>query len=130
MRLSDILSQYKLDTTKASDICRQANYSLIAVCWVLSNESVDGLLSFKTVLFFVVLSLYFDFIQYFYRGIIEKKHYGEEEEKAMDENGVINEDYDAAPYPISMNRISTWLYYTKIICSFSALIILILQLLC
>lgn len=129
MKLSDILSQYKSDTTKASDICRQANYSLIAVCWILSKESVESLLSFKIVLFFVVLSLYFDFVQYFYRGIMEKKHYSEEEDKAKDEKGIINEEYDAAPYPLSMNRISTWMYNTKIFCSFMALLFLVIQLL-
>lgn len=129
MKLSDILSQYKSDTTKASDICRQTNYSLIAVCWIFSNESVDNLRSFKIVLFFVVTSLYFDFIQYFVRGFMEKEYYSEEEEKAKDENGKINEEYEAAPYPENINSTSTWLYRIKIICSFMALLFLVLQLL-
>lgn len=129
MKLKDILSQYKEDTAKASDICRQTNYSLIAVCWILSNESVDNLRSFKIVLFFVVTSLYFDFIQYFVRGFLEKKHYSEEEEKAKDENGKINEEYDAAPYPKNINSTSTWLYRIKIIFSVLALLSLVLRLL-
>ena len=95
----------------------------------MSNESVDNLRSYKIVLFFVVTSLYFDFTQYFVRGFMEKEHYSEEEEKAKDENGKINEEYDAAPYPENINSISTWLYRIKIICSFLALLFLVLQLL-
>lgn len=120
MKLSDILSQYTNDTTKASDICRQSNYSLIAVCWILANESVNNLTNYKIVLFFVVMSLYFDFIQYFYRGVIEGKHYDDEESKAKNISGKINEDYDAKPYPTSLNKISTAFYYVKIICTFVA----------
>lgn len=129
MKLRDILSQYKSDTTKASDICRQANYSLIAVCWIFSNESVGNLRSFRFVLFFVLTSLYFDFAQYLIRGYMEKGHYNNEEKKAKDENGKINEEYEAEPYPKNIDSISTWLYRIKILCSFLALLILVLQLL-
>ena len=91
MKLSAILSQYTIDTTKASDICRQSNYSLIVICWILAKESIDNLVNYKVVLFFVVMSLYFDFMQYLYRGIIEGKHFEDEESKAKDELGNIND---------------------------------------
>lgn len=125
MKLKDILSQYTIDTTKASDICRQSNYSLIAVCWILAKESVDNLVNYKIVLFFVVLSLYFDFIQYFYRGVMEGKHFDEQEAKAKDDKGIIDEQYDAMPYPVSLKTISTGLYYTKIACTFIAFLLLL-----
>ena len=129
MKLSDILSQYSLDTTKASDICRQSNYSLIAVCWILANESVVILESYKIILFFVVMSLFFDFIQYFYRGVFEGKHFDTEEAKAKNESGKIDEDYDAKPYPRSLNRVSTGIYYSKIACTIIAFLILMWRLL-
>lgn len=125
MKLSAILSQYTVDTTKASDICRQSNYSLIVICWILAKESIDNLVNYKVVLFFVVMSLYFDFMQYLYRGIIEGKHFEDEESKAKDELGNINENYNAKPYPKSLNRVSTGIYYTKIACTFIAFLILL-----
>ena len=125
MKLSEILSQYCLDTTKASDICRQSNYSLIVICWILANENINGLVNYKIVLFFVVFSLFFDFMQYFYRGIMEGKHYDEEESKAKNNLGKINEDYDAKPYPKNLNIISTGFYYTKIGCTIFAFAVLL-----
>lgn len=125
MKLKDILSQYTIDTTKASDLCRQSNYSLIVVCWILAKESVDNLVTYKTVLFFAVMSLYFDFIQYFYRGLMEGKHYNEQEAKAKDNQGKIDEQYDAKPYPLSLNKISTGIYFTKIACTFLAFLLLL-----
>lgn len=125
MKLSAILSQYTIDTTKASDICRQSNYSLIVICWILAKESIDNLVNYKVVLFFVVMSLYFDFMQYLYRGIIEGKHFEDEESKAKDELGYINENYNAKPYPKSLNSVSTGIYYTKIACTFIAFLILL-----
>lgn len=129
MKLKDILSQYSLDTTKASDICRQSNYSLIAVCWILANESVAILDGYKIILFFVVMSLFFDFIQYFYRGFFEGRHFDTEEAKAKNDLGKINEDYDASPYPRSLNSISTGIYYSKIVCTIIAFLILMWRLL-
>lgn len=128
MKLSDILSQYAIDTTKASDLCRQSNYSLIAVCWILANESVDKVLGYRIVLLFVIMSLFFDFIQYFYRGIVEGRHYDSEESNAKDDLGKINEEYDAKPYPISINKISTGIYYAKVGCTLLAFLLLMWRL--
>jgi len=128
MKLSDILSQYAIDTTKASDLCRQSNYSLIAVCWIFANESVDKVLGYRIVLLFVIMSLFFDFIQYFYRGIVEGRHYDSEESNAKDDLGKINEEYDAKPYPISINKISTGIYYAKVCCTLIAFILLMWRL--
>lgn len=129
MKLKDILDQYKFDTTKASDICRQSNYSLIAVCWILANENMDNLVNYKIVLFFIVFSLCFDFIQYFYKGIVEGKHYDDEESKAKNDLQEINENYDGKPYPKSLNRTSTIFYYIKILCTLTAFAILLWKLL-
>ncbi len=129
MKLSDILIQYSTDTTKASDICRQSNYSLIAICWILASENVNNLVNYKIVLFFVVISLYFDFMQYFYRGIVEGKHYDDEEAKAKDDLGKIDENYNAKPYPKSLNKVSTGFYYTKIVCTIIAFALLLWRLL-
>lgn len=129
MKLSEILGQYCLDTTKASDICRQSNYSLIVICWILANENISGLVNYKIVLFFVVFSLLFDFMQYFYRGIIEGKHYYDEESKAKNNLGKINEDYYAKLYPNTLNSISTIFYYVKILCTLIAFAILLWKLL-
>lgn len=128
MTLKDILSQYIVDTTKTSDLCRQSNYSLIVVCWILAKESLDNLVNYKIVLFFAVMSLFFDFIQYFYRGVMEGKHYNEEEQEAKKPNGKINEQYNAKPYPMSISKISTGFYYAKISCTFTAFLLLLWRL--
>lgn len=124
MKLKDILSQYTADTKKASDICRQINYSLIAVCWILAKESVDSLSKYEWILYLIVLSLYLDFFQYFLRGIWEEKHYKKQEGKAKDDKGVINEDYEAKPYPIYIRQNSIVLYYSKIACTLMAFLLL------
>jgi hypothetical protein len=64
-------------------------------------------------------------IQYLYRGIIEGKHFEDEESKAKDEQGNINENYNAKPYSKSLNRVTTGIYYTKISCPFIAFLILL-----
>lgn len=128
MKLQTILDQYHQDTAQASDIARNINYALLGVVWILSKESMGNLNNFKWSLILIVVSLASDFLQYFLRGILGKCHFDKQETKAKDSEGIINEDYNAAPYPIHIKIVSQLFYYIKLSATVIATIIIICEL--
>ncbi len=115
MKLIDILDQYHQDSGQASDIARNINYALLGVVWILSREEVSKLVSYKLPLILIVLSLFADFLQYFVKGILEKRHFDKQEKKARSKNGDIYDDFEAEPYPCYIKKIAISLYYLKLI---------------
>lgn len=128
MKLQDILDQYHNDSAQASDIARNLNYALLGVVWILSKENVGNLVNYKILLFFIVISLAADFLQYFIKGQFEKCHFDEQEKKATDENGNINEEFDAAPYPVRIKIVAQLFYYLKLFFTVVAAILLVCKL--
>lgn len=128
MKLQSILEQYSADTQRVSEIARGANYSLIAICWVLAHEKVDKLSGYRFVLTLVLVSLFFDFLQYLVRGEMERMHFNKQEDKARKNNGIIDEAYEADPYPKSIKRVSSVFYYLKIATTIFAFVVLIINL--
>ena len=128
MKLQSILEQYSADTQRVSEIARGANYSLIAICWVLAHEKVDKLSGYRFVLTLVLVSLFFDFLQYLVRGEMERMHFNKQENKARKNNGIIYEAYEADPYPKSIKRVSSVFYYLKIATTIFAFVVLIINL--
>ena len=128
MKLQSILEQYSADTQRVSEIARGANYSLIAIWWVLAHETVDNLSDFRSVLIFVLVSLLLDFLQYLVRGEMDRRHFNKQEDKARRDNGIIDEDYEAEPYPKSIKRVSSLFYYLKITTTLFAFVLLIIYL--
>lgn len=128
MKLQSILEQYSADTQRVSEIARGANYSLIAICWVLAHEKVDKLSGYRFVLTLVLVSLFFDFLQYLVRGEMERMHFNKQENKARKNNGIIDEAYEADPYPKSIKRVSSVFYYLKIATTIFAFVVLIINL--
>lgn len=128
MKLQSILDQYHQDSGQASDIARNLNYALLGVVWILSKESIGNLGDFKLPLILIVVSLSFDFLQYFLKGLLEKCHFDNQEAKATDAEGNINEDYDAAPYPTNIKILAQLFYYLKLGSTAVATIIIICKL--
>lgn len=128
MKLQSILEQYSADTQRVSEIARGTNYSLIAICWVLAHEKVDKLSDYRFVLILVLVSLFFDFLQYLVRGEMERMHFNKQENKARKNSGIIDEDYEADPYPKSIKRVSSVFYYLKIATTIFAFVVLIINL--
>ena len=128
MKLQDILDQYHQDSAQASDIARNLNYALLGVVWILSKENIGNLIYFKLPLILVVISLASDFLQYFLKGQFEKRHFDEQEENATNENGIIDEDYDAAAYSKYIKKVAQLFYYIKLVSTVVATIIIIWRL--
>lgn len=116
MKLGVILNDYHNDTEKASNIARSINYSLIAICWIMSKESIDILKEdYKYVLFLVLLSLLSDFLQYFIKGLMEKRHFDKEEEKVKKKNKNVDDNSDVNAYPVYIRNVAFFFYYSKYI---------------
>ena len=128
MKLQDILDQYHQDSSQASDIARNLNYALLGVVWILSKENIGNLVDYKYPLILIVISLAADFFQYFLKGQLEKCHFDEQEKKATDVNGNINEEFDAAPYPAHIKIVAQLFYYLKLISTAVAAIIIVCRL--
>lgn len=125
MTLQSILDQYHQDSAQASDIARNLNYALLGVVWILSKESIGNLGNFKLPLILIVVSLAADFLQYFVKGLMVKCHFDKQEAKATDEEGNINEEYDAAPYPNYIKIVAQLFYFLKIVGTAVATIIIL-----
>lgn len=125
MTLQSILDQYHQDSAQASDIARNLNYALLGVLWILSKESVGNLGNFKLPLILIVVSLAADFLQYFVKGLMVKCHFDKQEAKATDQEGNIDEDFDAAPYPKHIKFVAQLFYYTKLLSTAIATVVII-----
>jgi hypothetical protein len=128
MTLQSILDQYHQDSAQASDIARNLNYALLGVVWILSKESIGNLGEFKLPLILIVVSLAADFLQYFVKGLMVKCYFDKQEAEATDEEGKIDEDYDAAPYPKHIKVVAQLFYYTKLLLTAVATVIVICRL--
>ena len=128
MTLQSILDQYHQDSAQASDIARNLNYALLGVVWILSKESIGNLGEFKLPLILIVVSLAADFLQYFLKGLLEKSHFDKQEAEATDEEGKIDEGYDAAPYPKHIKFVAQMFYYAKLLSTAVATVVVICRL--
>lgn len=128
MTLQSILDQYHQDSAQASDIARNLNYALLGVVWILSKESIGNLGEFKLPLILIVVSLAADFLQYFVKGLMVKCHFDKQEAEATDEEGKIDEDYDASPYPKRIKIVAQLFYYSKLLLTAVATVIIICRL--
>lgn len=126
MKLQNILQQYHQDSAHASDIARNLNYALLGVIWILAKENVDNLANYMWPLVLIVLSLSSDFLQYFVRGILGKRHYDKQEKKATNEDNEIDEDYNAEPYPLYVQKTSNTFYYIKLCLTAISVILIII----
>lgn len=114
MKLKELRENYQNATTRASDLARSTNYSLIAIIWILCGQNLDTMGDYNRILFFLVLSLAADYLQYLFRSLVMGCIYAMRELKVTT-NGNVNDDAEVKDYPEFL-RWTTWiLYITKYI---------------
>lgn len=114
MKLKELRENYQNATTRASDLARSTNYSLIAIVWILCGQNLDTMGDYNRILFFLVLSLAADYLQYLIRSLVMGCIYAMRELKVTT-NGNVNDDAEVKDYPEFL-RWTTWiLYITKYI---------------
>ena len=126
MKIKELRDIYHKETGKISNLARSTNYSLIAICWILCGQNLDKLKDYICVLFFLLLSLGFDYLQYLFKGVLCGIIYKYKECKAT-KAGHLDDEKDVGDYPEWMPWV-TWAFFTlKYVFSFIAVSILLYQ---
>ena len=113
---------------KASEIARNTNYSLIAMCWIMCREKVENVSDYKWVLIFLLLSLTFDYLQYLFKGLVGGFIYHRREKIFTDKGKMVIDQKEVDGYPYWMPYI-TWLFFAiKFVCAIVAIIIMLCKL--
>lgn len=84
MTLKEFRENYHAVTDKASSLCRTTNYSLIAIVWILCEKDINNISTYRCVFIWLLLSLAFDYLQYFLMALIGSIKYRIEEGKVKD----------------------------------------------
>ena len=98
MKLKDFRENYHAVTDKASSLCRTTNYSLIAIVWILCKEDIKNIPSYRCVFIWLLLSLAFDYLQYFLMALIGTFKYRSEEGKVRDKSKIDETETEGYPY--------------------------------
>lgn len=123
MTLKEFRESYHSITDKASTLARGTNYSLIAIVWILCDENISNIDSFKWVLLWLLLSLVMDFFQYLVPAIIGTIKYRCEEKKVKDKSQI--DDTPTEGYPNCTPWITSSLFILKFNFSLKAVICLL-----
>lgn len=70
MTLKEFRDSYHNAASKASDLARSTNYSLIAIIWVLCGQDLEIVSSHRCVLIWLLLSLTIDYVQYLIMALL------------------------------------------------------------
>lgn len=123
MKLDDFRESYHDITTKASNIARSTNYSLIAVVWVLCGQDVSKIETYKYAILFIILSLICDYLQYLSMAFIGSIKYLIDEKKVSEDKS--KDNTDEIGYPCYTPYISTTFFIFKFIFEIVAVIYLV-----
>lgn len=113
MTLKDFRENYHNITDKASRLSRTTNYSLIAIVWILCGEDINNIPTYRCVLIWLLLSLTFDYLQYFLMALIGTIKYRCEERKVEDKSKIDETETDG--YPSFTPYLSIFLFILKFI---------------
>lgn len=128
MRIESLRDNYYKATSNASEIARNTNYSLIAMCWIMCREKVENVSDYKWVLIFLLLSLTFDYLQYLFKGLVGGFIYHRREKIFTDKGKMVIDQKEVDGYPYWMPYI-TWLFFAiKFVCAIVAIIIMLCKL--
>ena len=128
LRIESLRDNYYKATSKASEIARNTNYSLIAMCWIMCREKVENVSDYKWVLIFLLLSLTFDYLQYLFKGLVGGFIYHRREKIFTDKGKMVIDQKEVDGYPYWMPYI-TWLFFAiKFVCAIVAIIIMLCKL--
>lgn len=124
MRVSELYEVFHDSTDTLSTQVRYVNYGFIAVIWILSGQQIDGLKDNGQILFFVVLSLALDLLQYIWKSVAVWL-FARNKEKKEQENQQENDNYLFPGYIF----VGTWLLFIfKILSTIAAAILLVIKL--
>lgn len=98
MTLKDFRESYHAVTDKASSLCRTTNYSLIAIVWILCKEDISNIPTYRCVFIWLLLSLGFDYLQYFLMALIGTMKYQSDENKVRDKSKIDETETDGYPW--------------------------------
>lgn len=118
MKLSDLVEDHQYYTGKLGDICRQLNFSGIAIIWILSSGKVDTIavngLFFNALLFYV-FSFMFELAQYIYNVMFTHFYHRYKELKFKADESIKDPgEVDFEPLP-KWNRIGDTLLILKVL---------------
>ena len=97
MTLKEFRESYHNATSKASDLARSTNYSLIAIVWVLCGQDINKVVTYRCVLIWLLLSLAIDYVQYLIMALFGTIKYRYEESKVKDKMKI--DDTSTNGYP-------------------------------
>lgn len=127
MNTREMFESFDDATETLSNQVRYVNYSLIAVLWIISHQTVSELLMKENaiVLLLVVLSLLFDLLQYVWKSFTIWK-YARAIEMKEQESGIESDDH---LFPLYISN-GTWGFFiAKIIACLAACVLLVVKLL-
>lgn len=127
MNTREMFESFDDATETLSNQVRYVNYSLIAVLWIISHQTVTELLEENAlVLFFIVLSLFLDILQYVWKSLTVWI-YTRGIEKKEQKTGIESQDH---LFPLYISR-GTWAFFiAKIVACLAACIMVVVSLIC
>lgn len=123
MTLKEFRDSYHSATGKASDLARSTNYSLIAIVWVLCGQDISKVTSYKWVLFWLLLSLAIDYLQYLIMAFMGSVKYRYEEQKVKDKSLI--DEIKTNGYPEITPYLTMSCFFAKFVCAIIAVYSLI-----
>lgn len=98
MTLKEFRESYHGIIDKASSLHRTTNYSLIAIVWILCKEDLNNIPTYRCVIIWLLLSLAFDYLQYFLMAMIGTFKYRSEEGKVRDKTKLDETETEGYPW--------------------------------
>lgn len=126
MTLKEFRDSYHNATSKASDLARNTNYSLIAIIWVLCGQYLEKVSSYRCVLIWLLLSLAIDYVQYFIMALFGTIQYRYEESKVKDKSNI--DETPTKGYPEITPWLTTACFILKFVFAFFAVCCLLCKL--
>jgi len=128
MKLESLRNNYYNATNKASEIARNTNYSLIAICWIICGEKVENVSDYKWILIFLLLSLSFDYLHYLFKSLVGGIIYKRREKDFTDKGKSINDQKEVDGYPFWMPYVIWCFFVLKFTFAIIAIVIMLCKL--
>lgn len=126
MTLKDFRENYHGATSKASELARSTNYSLIAIIWVLCGQDLEKVSAYKWVLIWLLLSLAIDYMQYLIMALFGTIKYRYEESKVKDKSKI--DETPTNGYPEITPYLTTFCFIFKFVFALIAVCCLVCKL--
>lgn len=124
MTIKELLEESNSASDTLSTQVRYVNYGFIAVCWILSGQAISGIKElYSWILLFIVLSLFFDVLQYLWQSVISGCYIRSLEKKNLN----AGEDRKDFLFPSYIGVVSWILFVLKVLFTLVAAVLLIVK---